>query len=116
MRTFETVLTTLLLDNTDSEGYEECNYFTQCDSEESKVNFLRGVYGSEYYLPPSASNCKDYLQGLPSCVSFPFYNGDIITLLENNKLILENLDDDQCHEVIENYWIALGRSFYNLIK
>jgi len=109
-------LTNLLTNNTTSEGYEDCNYFTQCDSLESKISFLRGVYTSEYYLPPSAGNCKDYLQGLPSCVSFPFYNGDIITLLEDNNLVSKNLTDDQCHEFVALYWNVLGRAFYNLIK
>lgn len=109
-------LTNLLLKNTDSEGYESCNYFTNCDSEESKVIFLRGVYASEHYLPPSAKNCKEYLQGLPSCVSFPFYNSDIINLLEENNLAPKNLTDDQFHNFVDLYWNVLGRAFYNLIK
>ena len=109
-------LTTLLINNTDSEGYESCNYFTNCDSEEAKVIFLRGVYASAYYLPPSAKNCKEYLQGLPSCVSFPFYDGDIIQLLENNDLVGKNLSDDEYHSFVDLYWDVLGRAFYNLIK
>ena len=85
------------------------DYLLECGS-------LSNVFRSEYaynFVSPKA--CMDYLQGLPSVCTVPFYNGRILDTLEKAGIDIPE-DDDGQHDMIEAYWLECGKAFYNLVK
>lgn len=92
---------------------EECinhDYITECGGS------LKAVYMAEYGnwngFTPNA--CKDYLQGLPSVCTVPFWNDEILELLAKES-ITRKTDDAQA-KLIDDYWYACGNALYMLIN
>ena len=78
--------------------------------------WLAAVYQSEYgsYNGTSPKACKDYLQGLPSVCTVPFWNDEILELLA--KAGITRKSEAAKEKLIAAYWLACGNAFYNLIK
>jgi hypothetical protein len=73
------------------------------------------VYQAEYgYNGLTPTACKDYLQGLPSVCTVPFWNNEILELLAKNGISRKS--DDAQTTLIENYWYACGNQLFLLIK
>lgn len=84
------------------------DYLLECGS-------LSNVYQAEYgYNGVSPKACKDYLQGLPSVCTVPFWNGEILELLA--KAGITRKTEAAKEKMINDYWLACGNAFYNLIK
>ena len=84
------------------------DYLLECGS-------LSNVYQSEYgYNGTTPKACMDYLQGLPSVCTIPFYNGEILELLAAQG-ISRKTEDGQAN-LIDMYWKECGLQFYRLIK
>lgn len=84
------------------------DYLLECGS-------LSNVYQAEYgYNGVSPKACKDYLQGLPSVCTVPFWNGEILELLA--KAGITRKSEAAKEKLIDAYWLACGNAFYNLIK
>lgn len=77
---------------------------------------LASVYQSEYgnYNGTTPKACKDYLQGLPSVCTVPFYNGEILELLAAQGITRKTEQGND--NLIEAYWLECGNQFYKLIK
>ena len=76
---------------------------------------MREVYNSEYgYNGLSPKTCRDYLQGLPSSCTVPFYNFDIIKTL--SSLGIERKTEKGRDNLIDKYWDYVGYQLYKLIK
>ena len=85
------------------------DYLMECGS-------LSNVYRSEYgYNGVTPKACKDYLQGLPSVCTVPFYNGEILSILVDHIGVDFN-DDDKCSDLIEAYWLECGKQFWLMVK
>lgn len=86
------------------------DYLLECGS-------LSNVYQSEYgsFNGTSPKACMDYLQGLPSVCTVPFYNGEVYELLAKAGISIPE-DDDKAYDLIEAYWQECGKAFYNLIN
>jgi uncharacterized membrane protein len=80
------------------------------------VTTVSAVYQSEYgYNGLSPVACKDYLQGLPSVCTVPFYNSGILELFAKHG-ITRKTDNGNCG-LIEQYWVACGKALYaHIIK
>jgi len=78
---------------------------------------LKSVYMAEYgnYNDISPKACMDYLQGLPSVCTIPFYNGEILELLAKAGVKVPK-DDDKAYALVEKYWQEAGYQFYMLVK
>ena len=84
------------------------DYLLECGS-------LSNVYRSEYgYNGVSPRACRDYLQGLPSVCTVPFYNGEILELLAKHGISRKS--EAAKEKLINDYWLACGNVFYNLVK
>lgn len=94
----------LILANVDRSGYEG-----------TCLNTLREIYDREYgWRGCSPQACMDYLQGLPSVCTIPFYNGEILEFMAS---IGETRTTERGQEgLIEKYWKEAGNQFYQLIK
>lgn len=80
---------------------------------------LSDVYKSEYgYNGVSAKACEQYLRGLPSVCEIPFYDWQILEILEEAGITVGVQEDciQGQYDLIEAYWLACGNAFYNLIK
>jgi len=88
-------------------------------TDKEKVQFVFDCFNQEFYSWQSHKNIQavftEYLQGLPSCISIPFYNSDIIELAERiNKT--EYKTDNQQWKIIENYFAFMSNIFFKLVK
>lgn len=85
------------------------DYLAECGT-------LASIYSSEYgsYSGVSPKACKDYLQGLPSVCTIPFYNGDILSSLEGYGIMRKNTNSHE--RLIAAYWNECGYQFYKLVK
>ena len=85
------------------------DYLLECGS-------LSNVYQSEYgYNGVSPKACKDYLQGLPSVCTVPFYNGEILEILKQHGIDVPQ-DEDSQSDMIDAYWLECGKQFWLIIK
>ena len=58
--------------------------------------------------------CKDYLQGLPSVCTVPFYNGEILELLAAQGISRKS--EAAKDKLIEDYWLACGYQLYKMVR
>lgn len=90
------------------------DYLLECGS-------LSTVYMSEYgnWNGKTPRKCKDYLQGLPTVCTVPFYNGEILEILEQHGIDVPQDDDgyqnDKAYDLIEAYWLECGKQFWLMI-
>lgn len=77
---------------------------------------LNEIYYSEYgsWNGTNPKACRDYLQGLPSVCTVPFWNDEILELLA--KAGITRKSEAAKEKLIDAYWLACGNAFYNLIK
>lgn len=80
------------------------------------IPVLCTIYQAEYgnFNGTSPKACKDYLQGLPSVCTVPFYNGEILELLAAQGITRKTEQGND--NLIEAYWLECGNQFYKLIK
>lgn len=69
-------------------------------------------YGKWHGKTPRA--CRDYLQALPSVCTVPFYNGEILEILEKHGIDVPQ-DDDGQSDMIDAYWLECGKQFWLMI-
>lgn len=104
MKAFQTIAKEIVLASIDMDYVKECGHTT-----------VAQVYQSEYgYNGVSAKACKDYLQGLPSVCSVPFWNDEILEKLRNEGWIPEKAGCESL--LIDRYWNVVGNQFCKLIQ
>ena len=76
---------------------------------------LSDVYKSEYgYNGVSSKACMNYLQGLPSVCTVPFYNSEILELLA--KYGITRKSESAQSKLIDDYWLNCGHAFYMMAR
>ena len=102
-----------ILDNIDFESYDIETNGSDFDKVRSTVEIMLREYQhkNNRHLPLSVL-AKEWLQGLPSVLTVPFYNHDILqnALLHGFNLDTEDLEDD----FLEEYWSKLGATLIML--
>jgi hypothetical protein len=103
----------IILDNIDFEGYNLSNDVSRYD----KVKTLYNIFKREY-VHENNKHLKEvvlfakWLQGLPTVLSVPFYNFEI---LESGLLAGYDLSDETKEEIfLANYWLNLSNAFFTL--
>lgn len=103
-----------ILENICFDGYE---LDTELKTDFDKVQELYKIFSSEYkgrhnQHQEDKTIFVEWLQGLPSSLSVPFYNYDI---LENAKKEGFNLMTEEAEEnFLSSYWINLSNAFFTL--
>lgn len=104
MTTISQVAKQIVADSIDMDYVTECGHTA-----------VAQVYQAEYgYNGVTPQACKDYLQGLPSVCTVPFYNNEIIELLEKNGIT--RTTDSARYTLVEKYWVACGCALYAIVK
>jgi len=102
-----------IIDNIDFEGYGISNDCYLYDKIKTLYNIFKKEYVhnnnkhlNEVYL------FSEWLRGLPSVLTVPFYNGEI---LENALLNGFNLStEDKEDKFLNDYWLNLAGAFFTL--
>lgn len=94
----------VVLNSIDRDYIKECGHTT-----------VSAVYKAEYgYNGLSDKSCHDYLQGLPSVCTVPFYNGEILELMEKNGITRKS--ENARYGLIEKYWRECGKALHKIIR
>lgn len=103
----------IILDNIDFEGYGLSNDVSRYD----KIKTLYNIFKREY-VHENNKHLKEvvlfseWLQGLPSVLSVPFYNFEI---LENGLLAGYDLSDETKEDkFLAEYWNNLAKAYFTL--
>lgn len=104
MTTVSEVAHKIVKDCIDMEYVKDCGFTTVSE-----------VYRAEYgYNGLTDKTCKDYLQGLPSVCTVPFYNNEILDLLSKNGITRKS--ESARYHLIEQYWKACGAILHKHIR
>ena len=92
-----------LLETIDGDGYDKYPF-----NERSKREFLRDTFESEFGWRVDqvgrANAIQEWAQGLPSAVSFPFMNHDIMQLGIKYGALSDDSTDKAIDKYIDQYW------------
>ena len=113
METLYTFFEKTILDNIDFEGYGFNNDMYLYD----KIKTLYNIFKKEYVHNNNKHLNEtflfsEWLRGLPSVLTVPFYNGEI---LENALLSGFDLStEDKENDFLNDYWLNLAKAFFTL--
>lgn len=104
MTTIGQVADKIVKENIDLDYVKDCGY--------AKVG---EVYNAEYgHAGLTDMKCKDYLQGLPSVCTVPFWNNEILDILKENGITRKS--ENAKTTLIEQYWNACGAALHKYIR
>lgn len=110
----KTFFENIIVENIDLSGYEMSNDINLFD----KVNKTYNIFKSEYGWNISRMGEKrafcEWLQGLPSVLTVPFYNYDIINLAYLHDQIKANATEEEEDKFLDNYFMNLSSAFFTL--
>lgn len=93
----------LLVDGIDLDYFDLENASTQHKIDLVKQDFLATQQWHIDRVGQTAA-VMNWLQGLPSCISIPFTNYDIIQLAIKMGSLTENASEIQQNKILDNYW------------
>lgn len=82
------------------------------DASETMYSVFMSEYGNWHGF--TQASVTEYVEGLPSIVSFPFYNSDILDELEYYGI--ERKTEKGRYTLIEKYWDTLGYVVFKMIE
>lgn len=109
---------TIILNACDNEGYND----QVLETEAEKIQFLKDTFYSELGWNVQRKGlrpvCQDWLQGLASACTVPFYNGEIIELYEKSlgRKLSEVEQDRVLFSNTNSYWYYLGLTLADIFK
>ena len=111
-----------ILSVVDSSGFEDCDYFTKCETRQEKISFLKARFFSEYghYVKQQGEQRAviGWLQGL--ALDIEFYNVKIIELMDSWGIVkrLKNgyISEKQYDKTLEEYWNRLSMAILMMFK
>ena len=111
-----------ILSVVDSSGFEDCDYFTKCETRQEKISFLKARFFSEYghYVKQQGEQRAliGWLQGL--ALDIEFYNVKIIELMDSWGLVKHNAKGDisekQYDKTLDEYWSRLSMAILMMFK
>ena len=111
-----------ILSVVESSDFEDCSYFTKCETREEKISFLKGRFFSEYgYNVKRQGEQKaliGWLQGLALGIEYT-YNGieqmmikwGLLKPLKNGKY-----SEKACWKAHDEYWNRLSMAILMMFK
>ena len=111
-----------ILSVVDSSGFEDCDYFTKCETRQEKISFLKSRFFSEYGYNIKRQGEQraliNWLQGL--ALDVEFYNVQIIELMDSWGLVKHNAKGDisekSYDKALDEYWNRLSMAILMLFK
>jgi hypothetical protein len=107
-----------IIDNINFEGYGIDNDGYLYDKIKTLYNIFKQEYGFMIERVGEVNAFKEWLQGLPSVLTVPFYNYDIINNAREIGLLRATSDDwfkeKEEDSFLDRYWDRLALAFFNL--
>jgi len=103
-----------ILENIDLEGYGLSNDLTEYDKVKKLHKIFKGEYGWNIDRMGERRAFCEWLQGLPSALTVPFYNYEILNIAYLNGLIKANATEDEEDKFLNNYFVNLSDAFFTL--
>ena len=104
-----------IIDAIDPDGYD-----VNPKGNKAKLQFLRDTFRDEYGWAIQRMGeqraMAEWLSGLPSAISLPFYNNDIIELAKKSGSLPMNATDAQEGRVLDNYWNFMANKIMQLFR
>ena len=115
MTNYKTFYENTVLENIDLTPYDASNDVSIYDKVKTMYNIFKMEYLHEYNIKRYGSEVKifeEYLKGLPTCLTVPFYNYEI---LENGKKYGFDLSTELKEEIfLRSYFNKLSIAFFTL--
>lgn len=109
-----------LINNLCFDGYDlKVEPFTVKEKLQAFYKIMLSEYGHNFTTHKNKAYqdvITDYLQGLPSTLTIEFYNGEIFQLLKKWNVCNDDIDDDNLHKLIDQYWLVMGAKLLMLLR
>jgi hypothetical protein len=101
-----------IIDNIDFDGYGFSNDMYLYDKIKTTYNIFKKEYGFMIERVGEYNAFKEWIQGLPSVLTVPFMNYDIIENARKAGIVINNeVNQDR---YINTYWSRLSQAFFTL--
>ena len=106
----------------DSSGFENCDYFTKCETREEKISFLKGRFFSEYdwniKQVGEQRALMNWLLGL--ALNVEFFNVKIVELMGLWGLVKHtakgDISEKSYDKALDEYWNRLSMAILMMFK
>ena len=103
-----------IVDNIDFEGYGLDNDVYLYDKIKTLYNIFRMEYGWNIDRMGERRAFCEWLQGLPSSLTVPFYNHDILNRAYIHGALPANATEEQEDKFLNGYFMNLSNAFFTL--
>jgi hypothetical protein len=103
-----------IIDNIDLESYELSNDVYLYDKIKTLYNIFKMEYGWNIERMGERRAFCEWLQGLPSTLTVPFYNHDILNRAYLHNVISANATEEQEDKFLDSYFMNLSNAFFTL--
>jgi len=107
-----------IIDNIDFNGYgisaEDCEAMELYDKVQKIYEIFLGEYGHKLKITSRENAFADWLQGLPTTLSVPFYYNEILENAKKAGIDYTNKSEKLQDAFLQRYWINLSNAFFTL--
>jgi hypothetical protein len=104
----------IIINNIDLSGYDLNNDMYLYDKVVTTYNIFKIEYGYNIERMGERRAFCEWLQGLPSSLTVPFYNSDILNRAYIHGLLDANSSEQQEDEFLNKYFMNLSDAFFTL--
>jgi hypothetical protein len=104
----------IIINNIDLESYELSNDVYLYDKIITLYNIFKMEYGYNIERMGERRAFCEWLQGLPSALTVPFYNHDILNLAYLHDQIKANATEQEEEQFLDSYFMNLSDAFFTL--
>ena len=104
----------VIIENIDLESYELSNEINLFDKVQSAYNIFKSEYGYNIERMGEKKAFCEWLQGLPSALTVPFYNHDILNRAYLYNVISANATEQEEDKFLDSYFMNLSNAFFTL--
>jgi hypothetical protein len=104
----------IIVENIDLSGYDLSNDINLFDKIKEAHNIFKSEYGYNIERMGEKKAFCEWLQGLPSALTVPFYNHDILNLAYLHDQIKANATEQEEDKFLDSYFMNLSDAFFTL--
>ena len=110
----KTFFENIIAENIDLSGYDMSNNIDLFDKVKEAHKIFKSEYGYNIARMGEKKAFCEWLQGLPSALTVPFYNYDILNLAYLHDEIKANATEEEEDKFLDAYFMNLSNAFFTL--
>lgn len=110
----KTFFENIIVENIDLSGYDMSNNIDLFSKVKETHKIFKSEYGYNIQRMGEKKAFCEWLQGLPSALTVPFYNYDILNLAYLHDEIKANATEEEEDKFLDNYFMNLSNAFFTL--